>query len=309
MKRQFDEFNVNFLRLWDDLHEIVKKTLRVRQMLRGSLRDDIDNWVHDIFICQLNFEEYRAHLAQKEDEGRFDKEFYSKLKPGEAIVIADWKMKILPMEYRESQQKFFAKRGFSCLGFLVITLSEDDPKKVNLHYHLYLSDDSTQDSDAVNEAKRDLYTKLNQMGILRVHYRADGAGCFSGASAKGPIIHWHEWTGVTEASYKISVAGCGKTMLDGLFGIFTMHIQQLVNEGGSYQNAEDLFCLLSDNPISATYIHVIKPDRTKTVSVGSKDLGHCYLIECDIDNKNVIVKQHSRHGSGKAIAWDDLKVK
>lgn len=191
---------------------------------------------------------------------------------------------------------------------MIIIIDENDEDKVKLFYHIYLSDDSTQDSDAVNAAKLDLYPKLKSQGIKEVHYRADGAGCFSGASAKAVIIDWHEWTGVTELSYKISVAGCGKTMLDGLFGIFTMHIQRLVDEGESYQNAVDLFHLLDKDPLSATHVHVISPDRTRTIMVESKDLGHCYLIENDVQNKHIIVKEHSRHGEGKKISWDKLGI-
>ena len=61
-----------------------------------------------------------------------------------------------------------------------------------------------------------------------VKYRSDGAGRFSSMEAKAAMKTWdglaRENGGCYETAYKVMVAGCGKTALDGktlsiLFGI------------------------------------------------------------------------------------------
>ena len=62
-------------------------------------------------------------------------------------------MKIISSKHREAQIDWFAKRGFSCLGVLLIFGSSAENDENQVLYHFFLSDDTTQDTDAVNTAK------------------------------------------------------------------------------------------------------------------------------------------------------------
>jgi hypothetical protein len=83
---------------------------------------------------------------------------------------------------------------------------------------------------------------LPKYNIKKVHYRCDGAGCFSGHEAKAAFALWPGLTqqAVEESSYKTMVPGCGKTNLDGLFGVLAMHLTRLVDSGSSFKNAKEL---------------------------------------------------------------------
>jgi hypothetical protein len=60
------------------------------------------------------------------------------LKEDEAIVIMDFKMKILASMYREKQKEWFSKRGFSCLGgALIIFGSSKESDENEILYHLF----------------------------------------------------------------------------------------------------------------------------------------------------------------------------
>ena len=113
----------------------------------------MDGWEEDIHQSLQNILDYRRRIAQTEDEAKFDASFYSNLKSHEAIIIMDFKMKILASLYQERQKDWFSKRGFSCLGVLIIfgslTVSSDN----EVLYHLFLSDDTTQDGGYVNTVK------------------------------------------------------------------------------------------------------------------------------------------------------------
>lgn len=117
------------------------------------LRDDMSAWYEEIHEHLRHLLKYRAHVAQREDESIFDKQFYSQMCDGEALVILDYKMKILASMFREKQIDWFSKRGFSCLGCLILFGSSDYSETNDVEYHFFLSDDTTQDAHAVNIAK------------------------------------------------------------------------------------------------------------------------------------------------------------
>ena len=257
-----------------------------------------------------NLYDYRRHVAQKVDEKLFDSIYYSNLDRNEGVVIADYKMKILSMKHKEPQSDWFSKRGFSCLGFLIMFGSTREEKENKVLYHLFISNDTTQDAAAVNCAKAYLYKEiLPKYGLKRIHYRCDGAGNFSGTEAKAAIALWPALTGVTDRSYKTSVSGDGKSNLDGLFGVLTRHLKGLVDSGASFQNAKELCALLTKNPLNHTEIHHFLPKRDifnwsflHAASAKQYSLSNCYLIQNN--DGEYSSKTHSRHGN--MVCLDDL---
>lgn len=137
------------------LHDRVDVKLREekRYETNGVLEDDMGAWHDEIHECLRNFLDYRQHIAQAEDEGIFDSRFYEGLKEDECIIIVDFKMKILASCYREKQKDWFSKRGFSCLGCMIIFGSASDSDENEVLYHIFLSDDTTQDCNFVNTVK------------------------------------------------------------------------------------------------------------------------------------------------------------
>ena len=202
-----------------DLHDEVKKKLEGNASYSDSpsLQDDIMTWKDELNECVSNLVDYRAHSAHKVSEANFDREYYSNLPDDEAVLICDYKMKVLASRYREAQVDWYAKRGTTILGFELHFTDKNKERKVL--YFLFVSDDTYQDSLAVLCAKHFMYTEvLPLFGIKKCHFRADGALCFSSKDAKASMKVWDFLAGnggCHEKSYKISVAGCGKTALDG----------------------------------------------------------------------------------------------
>ena len=97
-------------------------------------------------------------------------------------------------------------------------------------YHFFLTDDTTQDTEAVLCAKHFLYTKvLPAYGKKKVLFRSDGAGCFSSKEAKSGMVFFGGLSNFKdtayETSYKVAVAGCGKTSLDVSIILYNMYFQ------------------------------------------------------------------------------------
>ena len=199
-------------------YDEAEEKARHRYTDEPAIEDDIEELRAELDVFLSNLIGYRAHLVHKATEEDFDRDFYSQIKKCiEAMIICDWKMKILSSKYREAQQDWFTKRGSSLLGFEVHLKFEDSSTEVL--YHFFISDDTLQDSEAVLCAKHYLYTKVLPMyGVKHVHFRSDGAGCFSSKEAKSSMVFFaalaERLEGAYEISNKVSVAGCGKTALD-----------------------------------------------------------------------------------------------
>jgi hypothetical protein len=234
-----------------------------------SFEDDIALYSYQLDTCRQNLLEYRAHLVLKYDEREADKEEILNLQRHQAIVVCDWKMKILPMFFRETQQQFFGKRGTSMIGFMVIYNSPDDDSNQRLvSFHFFLTDDTTQDSTSVNSAKHLLYKEFLPSHVKEVFFRADGAGCFSSNISKILSLYWEKFCGVKEVSNRQSPAGGGKTNLDGMFGVFQRHLKNRVAEGHDIvDSASVIEAFQASTQMKATSCHIFDPDRSSYLNV------------------------------------------
>ena len=274
----------------------------------GRLCDDFDLWHRQIHAYQRDFLHYRSHLAQTEDEGLFDSNFYENLEMGEAVVIMDFKMKILSGMFRQTQTDWYGQRGFSCLGVLILMPSETNADGHEATYHLFFSGDTTQDAEYVNTVKEYVYTYiLPEYEINKVHFRCDGAGCFVAAAIKAEFAHWEERTGVIELSYKNNVPGKGKNPLDGQFGMLSQGLNNSVNSGQSFENEEELYKMCKDLPLENTFYHLLSLDRSKLnfsndvdKAIAQLKLGRKHYLLTNTDD-SVFGFTHSRHGLGESI--------
>lgn len=170
-----------------ELHKIAKQEAQKKYQQEPSLEDDMSEMKKQLDNFLNNLIDYRAHLVHKHSEGVFDTNFYGDLEDAEVVVICDWKMKILSSKFREAQQEWFSKRGTSLLGFEIHLDSKG--QKRDVHYHFFITDDATQDTEAVLCAKHYLYSEvLPKYGIKKVNFRSDGAACFSSKEAKASMV-------------------------------------------------------------------------------------------------------------------------
>ena len=107
------------LAIFDSLKELQVQAGR-RPGLSVIQQDDLIDTNHEIEVCERHFKQYRAHLAQIRAEAEFDALELEGLGDDEALIITDYKMKILACFFRENQARFFGKRGCSLLGFLIL---------------------------------------------------------------------------------------------------------------------------------------------------------------------------------------------
>lgn len=312
-------------------HEKAKSFIESSTIYESNpeIYDDVLQWENDIETCKLNLIDYRAHLSQKVSEHEFDQKEYLDINENEALVVMDYKMKVLPSSFREKQIDWYSKRGISVLGVEIHVMINGQPEVL---YHFFISDDANQNAEAVLCAKHFLYAEvLPRYNVKEVKFRSDGAGCFSSNDAKAALKLWDDLAQAAaknkevfsyEKAYKVMVAGCGKTALDGtcifnkmlqnykkyhlshislinigMFGILTMHLVRLVNYGHSFQTANDLFDLLQQFTLKRSTFHVFKPQRNllswPTINKTTSKLNRLHLLEFDAEKQKAFGKFHS----------------
>ena len=174
----------------DKLNE--RKLAAANSGLPSSQRtlQELDEYTFDLQESAKDLTEYRSHLARHKAEGDFDLQEMRTLPDNTAIVVSDWKMKILSCFFRENQAKWFGKRGTSCLGFMIISNAVDDAtvqeKGIKeVQFAMMFTDDTKQDDQAVASAKREIYSNHLPDHVDRVIFCADGASCFKSAFHRG----------------------------------------------------------------------------------------------------------------------------
>ena len=103
---------------------------------------------------------------------------------------------------------------------------------------MMVTDDTFQDEQQVLAAKALLYREHLPEHIKKVHLVSDGAGCYKSKLHRTIMLCWESWTGIVELTYRITPAGDGKSVLDGMFARMNNCLATAVNEGGSHYDAE-----------------------------------------------------------------------
>ena len=142
--------------------------------------------------------QFNAHLAQLDNDG--------------ALIIVDYKMRILPQKARETKKEFFGKRGWTLHSVLIFTKdTECDKMKVNAFDHW--SDDTKQDA---------WFTASSLQGVIEtldhkpqwVTIFSDNGGHYRNTELMVIMRHWKEWYNVSVRRWIFLEAGEAKTMID-----------------------------------------------------------------------------------------------
>jgi hypothetical protein len=272
----------------------------------------LEELIYEISCRKEDLVEFRSHLARHKSEEEYATKELEDLLDDEAIVTADFKMKILSCFFRENQKKWFGKRGTSMLGFMITTNPKDPDEKANgmkdVSFVMMVTDDSLQDEHEVACAKAMLYSQYLPEHITKVRFVSDGAGCFKSQYHRAFQPFWKIWTGIDEISYRITPAGDGKSNLDGMFGRLNVVLATSVNGGQSYYNSETVCEAIEDsNGLAATEFCRFEPERIKKVEVDivGMSLESILLTTLDQDrglnDHSTRAFKHSGFGSGVMI--------
>jgi hypothetical protein len=274
----------------------------------------LEEHLHEVDECILNLKEYRGHLARHVSEDTYAQSKIDNLAEDEAIVTSDYKMKILSCFYRETQKKWFGKRGTNLLGFMITTNLLDEADKLrgvkDVQFVYMVTDDSLTDAWEVACAKTIVYEEFLPDHVKKVRFWSDGAGCFKSKTHRVFQPFWKHWTGVDEIELRITPAGNGKSQLDGSFGRLNFVLHGSVDEGHSYYDAPTILNSISHSTgLASTKVQAFLPDRSSQVKadIGGIRFESILLTLLDLnreeEDNSVRVRafHHSGYGQGQRL--------
>jgi hypothetical protein len=276
--------------------------------------------LHEIDECISNLKEYRGHLARHVSEDAYAQSKIDNLCDDEAIVTSDYKMKILSCFFRETQKKWFGKRGTNLLGFMITTNSLDEADNLQgvkeVQFVFMVTDDCLTDAWEVACAKTTLYEEFLPDHVKKVRFWSDGAGCFKSKTHRVFQPFWKHWTGVDEIELRITPAGNGKSQLDGRFGRLNFVLQGAVDEGHSYYDAPTILNAIEHSTgLTATKVRTFLPDRSNQVNGDIFNVRFESVLLTLLDpNRNekdstkVRAFHHSGYGQGQLLDLSERSI-
>jgi hypothetical protein len=280
----------------------------------------LEEHLHEINECILNLKEYRGHLARHVSEDTYAQSKIDNLADDVAIVTSDYKMKILSCFFRETQKKWFGKRGTNLLGFMITTNALDEADKLqgvkDVEFVFMVTDDCLTDAWEVACAKTTLYEEFLPDHVKRVRFWSDGAGCFKSKTHRVFQPFWKHWTGVDEIELRITPAGNGKSQLDGRFGRLNFVLQGAVDEGHSYYDAPTILNAVQHSTgLTATKVRTFLPDRSNQVTGDIENVRFESVLltlldpnQHGKDSTTVRAFHHSGYGQGQQLNLSERSI-
>ncbi|PKY53609.1 hypothetical protein RhiirA4_471939 [Rhizophagus irregularis] len=144
------------------------------------------------------FEELKAAIKELDEEG--------------AVMIVDYKMRILPQSARETKTEFFGKRGWSFHSVLVYTKNMEQ-NQLDVQVFDHWSNDTRQDAWFTASSLHTVIETLNPKSKW-VTIMSDNGMHYHCTELMLIIAHWKEWYNIIPRKWIFLEAGEAKTSID-----------------------------------------------------------------------------------------------
>ncbi|XP_063397175.1 uncharacterized protein LOC134681468 [Mytilus trossulus] len=145
----------------DDLTETLVKIEKSSDEVLYESADQEDDTIYMVEQSIKAVQEWKKHLLRSYNQDTARSEILHKLSKDEVLVERDWAMKFLPMRYRESQSKWFGKRGLNWhVSVGSYHTSDTDDLKMQTIIHVF--DNASQDARTSNAVLRNTLQQFQQ---------------------------------------------------------------------------------------------------------------------------------------------------
>ena len=253
---------------------------------------------------------WKAHLLRSSNQEEAKQEALQKLDENSCLVIMDWAMKFLPVQYREQMSDFFGERGRSWHISAVITRAAVESKhEVECFVHIF--NNCTQNSFAVLSMIEDLLHKVKQEYpvVTTAYLRSDNAGCYHNGPLLLSLREVGERTGIRPVRYDFSEPQAGKDICDRKTAAMKAHIKRWVNEKHDVATAEDMKAALeSHGGITGCRAAVVEVDTTRERNKDCKIPGISALNNFQYEEYGIRMWKSYHIGPGRLISYSELGV-
>src|SRR6266498_5661530 len=129
-----------------------------------------------------------------------------------AVIIVDYKMRILPCSARETKSQFFGKRGWSLHSSLVYTKDANN-NKLNVQVFDHCSDDTGQDAWFTASSLHTVFKNLDPKPKW-ITVMSDNGPHYHCTELMLIIGQWKDWYDIVPQKWIFLEAGEAKTLID-----------------------------------------------------------------------------------------------
>ena len=281
----------------------------------GSTADELncsseerDTLKTEVSIIEDNLFKYIAHLIR----GKHQRDCYMKevanLKPGHAIGVSDYTMKLMFRRLYEPQKEWFGKKGASVHEVMFLHREEEEGPILTEYHDTFSETDDTQNwffsASCLEESVKNLKSLHPEIKSLTLW--SDNGPHYKNSS----LIIWlqklEELTGIQLKRFSNFEAQKGKTKLDSHYATLKFALRQHMKEGNSVLCGEDIV-EGTRGRLRGTHVYPIEinrgaePPSAKTLT-GISQYGD---FECTTDG--IVMRENTGIGHGKLYNNDTLK--
>ncbi|KAK3753760.1 hypothetical protein QZH41_016439 [Actinostola sp. cb2023] len=218
------------------LHEVV-------QLLSLALQHCTNSTTREKLALKLNemvntHWEYVGHLLRTKHQGDYYQYVLKNLKPGECVVVVDYKMKLeLGKKIRENQRDWYGKRGLSLHGCYILSQLSETERSAEV-IDLW-SEDTKQDAWFSQSALDVCFTWLEgELPGFRVYLFSDNGPHYHNTAFLLYLAEVNEAFNLHLVEYNNFEAGEGKTVLDTHFAHISHKIVRWVRLGNNFETGQ-----------------------------------------------------------------------
>ncbi|KJE98338.1 hypothetical protein CAOG_008309 [Capsaspora owczarzaki ATCC 30864] len=224
--------------------------------------------------CQT-LQQWVAHLLRSAHTRSLINKTINNLGPGQAVFLCDFKMKIMPDNYRQSSQAFFAKTGISFHGIVFFFRQPSTNEVAMLHFDAWLPDEK-QDWILIIHHLQAVFAVINSLITEGRVPPINTASVVTDAGAhyvNSPFSVFLSSKMHTQASFDITdlwhfEAGEGKSRIDLHFAHVSAKFSEFMKGGNSIHNGMDVEKALATMPgMTVHQLHIDEATRRRLQKV------------------------------------------
>lgn len=142
--------------------------------------------------------QFKTSLAQLDEDG--------------AIIVADYKMRVLPKSARETKEQFFGKRGWTLHTILIFTKKENE-MKLDVNAYDHWSTDTKQDAWFTASSFEAVFGSIEKKPKW-IRIISDNGPHYHNSELMSIIAYWYDWYQIQVRSWLFLEPGEAKTTID-----------------------------------------------------------------------------------------------
>jgi hypothetical protein len=139
-----------------------------------------------------------------------------------AVIIVDYKMKILPKKARETKEDFYGKRGWT-LHTVLVFRKKKDGQKLDVYAYDHWSTDTRQDAWFTASSLDAVFNSLDPKPKY-VIIMSDNGPHYHNTEMMLVISYWKEWYNIECKKWIFLEAGEAKTSIDSHHAQVSCHL-------------------------------------------------------------------------------------